>query len=739
MKHVSFINESLTDSPNSRLGMSKTSISFTLSLCVVLVVVFSLTMGVWPATPVAQSAQQSRLEPVMLFEPNQGQGDPAADFLVRHAGYSASLSAEGLSIRGRRPGVGPRGDFEIRLLDANRGARAEGLDPTGGHSNYFIGNDPSRWSSGVPHFRRVRYQDAYSGIDVVYHARGNDLEYDFVIAPGADPEVIQLGYEGVRSLRLDDQGDLIIDAGAGPVRQPRPTIYQESGARRLEVQGRYRLEGGRQVGFELEAYNPALALVIDPVVNTYSTYLGGSGEEQTYSIAADADGNAYVVGRTFSTDFPTSPEAAQTNNHGRRNAFLTQLTPDGSGIRSSTYWGGSGDDAAKSIAVDENGIAYITGFAFSPDFPTTDGSTPLSGLDYFMLIYDPAADRILYSTITAGTGNESGQGIAVSPPLPGSDGNSRWVAVTGQVESRDFPVTADGDQPRHGGGDTDAFRDHLLLVQDPATGDVRVAARSTSYLGGSGDDEGMDVGFSAATGPGGEVVYSATFGVTTNSPNLRVSQGAVQRQIAGGYDLYFARFTMEDSLHSSRFGMAGGTCLGGSNDDLLQGLDIDPSGGIVSFAAMVDPLNFPASPGVAQPNSLRGAIAVGELSGDLRTRIWSTFIGGRGLDRASGIQRDVRGCVIVSGWTDSDPFTPIVHATQPRFGGGTDATVTILCRNGRQALFSTYIGGAGDDSTAGVAVTPDGSRFYVVGRTDRDWPTSPNAFQTQYRGGRFDA
>ena len=311
----------------------------------------------------------------LSFEANQGQTDSQVDFLSRGSGYTLFLtSAEAVlalrkpvaSNRPRRGNASPRNAeaeqapaappavLRMKLVGANPSPRVTGLEALPGKSNYFLGNDPDKWRTNMPHYAKVQYKDVYPGVDLVYYGNQRQLEYDLVVAPGADPGGIALSFEGVEKLRIDAQGDLLLDTPGGEVRQHKPLVYQEVDGVRREIAGAYVLKGKQQVGFELAAYDASQPLIIDPVLS-YSTYLGGSGTDFTSTIAVDTSGNAYVTGRTGSTDFPTaSPFQAAFAGGTGDDVFVTKLNAAGSALVYSTYLGGTDNDLIPTIAVDSS-------------------------------------------------------------------------------------------------------------------------------------------------------------------------------------------------------------------------------------------------------------------------------------------------------------------------------------------------------------------------------------------------
>ncbi|HWW77645.1 MAG TPA: hypothetical protein VNZ44_19735, partial [Pyrinomonadaceae bacterium] len=302
----------------------------------------------------------------LAFEPNRGQADSRAEFVARGEGYQLSLAA-GEAVLALRGASEP---LRMKAVGADTSAQGVGLEPLAGVSNYFRGGDPSRWLTRVPHFARVRYAGVYEGVDLEYYGNGRRLEYDFRVAAGADAARVALAFDGARRLKADAGGDLLISSrGGGDVRLLKPFAYQEdeNGAR-TEVAARYRVEGGR-VRFRLGAYDRSRALVIDPCVE-YATFLGGSLDDRVLGVAVDAQGHAYVAGLTTSPDFhvvptpptplpspaPTPPDL-QLSRNGASDAFVSKLSDDGSTLLWSTYFGGSGAEDARGVAVDAQGNA----------------------------------------------------------------------------------------------------------------------------------------------------------------------------------------------------------------------------------------------------------------------------------------------------------------------------------------------------------------------------------------------
>ena len=294
------------------------------------------------------------------------------------------------------------------MIGASKTALIRPEEPSAARSNYLIGADPAKWRTGVQHFGRVRYRDAWPGIDVVYYGKQSQLEYDIVVAPGADPASLRFAVEGARRLRVDSHGNLVISTAAGDLIQHRPRMYQGIEGSEIQIGGRYRVTRGKFVSFAVDSYDKRQPLIIDPALS-YATYLGGSGTDTVSALAVDAAGSAYVAGTTTSIDFPTTSGAYDQQcggdancNSGNADIFLAKLNPTGTALVYSTYIGGSATQGVSQVMLDAAGNAYLRGQTSSPDFPITAGAFypthPASGSLPFLLKVDPTGSQLLYST-----------------------------------------------------------------------------------------------------------------------------------------------------------------------------------------------------------------------------------------------------------------------------------------------------------------------------------------------------
>jgi hypothetical protein len=298
------------------------------------------------------------------FVPNRGQADSSVRFLGHGLGVTLLLTDDAALV------VDATSRIVLRqsIVGGSRPSRVEGSAPLDGKSHFFLDRSQDQWQTDVPQFSRVSYRDVYPGIDLVYYGNAGALEYDWIVAPGADPRSITLAMEGPERARLDEAGHLLLDTAAGPMRLARPVAYQSLGAARRRVEAGYVLDPGNRVRYSIGAYDPRVPLVIDPNLQ-YSTYLGGNGLDVGYDVARDSQGNVYVTGETLSPNFPVKNQIATAG--GDRDGFVVKLDPSLSTLIYSTYLGGLGADRGYGIAVDPQANAYVTGFTTSPNFPVT--------------------------------------------------------------------------------------------------------------------------------------------------------------------------------------------------------------------------------------------------------------------------------------------------------------------------------------------------------------------------------
>ena len=650
------------------------------------------------AQAAALAAGPGRDSVPVFFMANQGQAPAAVRFMTKSPGITAWFLDHAVVLRAAG------GTVRMCFEGAGTSAALEGQEPLAGKANFLTG-DADAWRLGVPLFGKVSYRNLYPGIDMVFGGGGRDLKSEFLVAPGADPSRISLRYVGAGKLRIEDDGSLWIPVDGAPFREQAPLLYQERDGRRLLVDSRFRLAPNGALGFELGAYDRSLPLVIDPVLS-YSTLLGGSGFDSATAIAVDTSGSAYVAGFTDSYDFPTlSP--SQSYNAGGNDVFVTKLSAAGNGLIYSTYIGGSGDDRAYGIAVDSSGNVYVTGSTTSLNFPVRYAlqSRLLGSRNAFVVKLSPAGNMLLYSTYLGGSGADYGYGIAV-------DGSGN-AYVVGDTTSLNFPATG--------------FQKGFHGVQDAFVAKVSADGSHlvySTYLGGSNTDHGAAI---AVDSGGAAYVTGSTYSV--DFPTM----DPFQPHIAGGEDAFIAR------LNSSGTSLLFSTYLGGGNGTVSypetgQGIALDSQGNAY-VAGVTSSADFPLLN--AEQSSLDGwldaFVTKVNSSGAL---MYSTYLGGSGVDVGNGIAVDSSGSAYVTGYTYSTDL-PVVAALQSTIGGDCDAFLAKLSPAGNSLAYLSYLGGNGSDNGAAVALDPTGA-VYVAGWTlSTNFPLQ-NPYQT-INAGNFGA
>jgi Beta-propeller repeat len=371
------------------------------------------------------------LQTPLRFEPLGRVADTGSAFVARGAGYAVHLTSFGAAITLRPRSTKTPDTVTLRLVGGRRTAHGIGRKQLPGLTNHVIGNDPRRWKTGVRGYGEVRYHNVYRGIDVIYYGNQRQLEYDFVVAPGAKPSDITLAIDGADRVYLDTHGNLVVTTLSGDLIHRAPILYQERDGQRDLVGGGYVIRRNGQVGFRVGAYDGRRPLIIDPILS-YSSYLGGANQERGKDITVDSQGNILVVGETYSPDFPTA-HALQPEASNLGDAFVAKLNPRGDALIYSTYFGGFNWDSAVTITTDSAGNAYVAGHTFSWDFPTSNAAQSAFGgnSDGFVAKLD-ASGGLVYSTFLGGALEDYVTGIAVD-----SDGRAH---VGGQTISVDFPT-----------------------------------------------------------------------------------------------------------------------------------------------------------------------------------------------------------------------------------------------------------------------------------------------------------
>lgn len=678
----------------------------------------------------------------LSFEANKGQFDSRVKFVSRRRGQTLYLTSTEtiLSLRSRDISSLPemskadlyerRAEVEskesllrMEFVGANPYASAKGVDELTAKSHYFIGEDANKWQVNVPTYASVKFEQVYRGVDVVYYGKEGQIEYDFIVAAGASADVVRLSLRGMERLRIDELGDLVITLSGIEVRQQKPYAYQETNGVKKPVAVRYVLAGNDEVALDIASYDERLPLVIDPVLS-YSTYIGGLDEDVGNDITVDAAGNAFITGRTKSSNFPTTPGVVQGAATSFDEAFVVKLNPTGSSLVYSTFVGGTGFDEANGIAVDAVGNAFLTGVTTSSDFPTTPGAFQTTfgspPQHVFVTKLSPTGAVMVYSTYLGGSGVDNGLAVAVDVA-----GNAH---VTGGTSSPDFPLTPGAFQTTFRGGREGAFSfGDAFVTKLNAAG---TGLLYSTYLGGSKGERGFDIALDNA---GHAYVAGGT-----GSDNFPTSPGAFQTARGGCLaDIPGTNFCEDGfvtKLNPLGADVVYSSYLGGIVGDSAVAIAVDSAGNAVVTGSTVSP-DFPrVNPFQSVYGGFRDAF-VSKVNAAGSALIYSTFVGRSADEQGLGIAIDFGGNAYVTGHTTSPDF-PTLNPIR-NYGGARDAFVLKMSPSG-SLVYSTHLGGSSDEGILSGAIAVDSSsNAYVTGMTGSiNFPITAGVFQTVYGGGR---
>lgn len=625
----------------------------------------------------------------LRFEENRGQFDSPVRFMAKSAGGKLQFTARGPEfLVGSSP-------VEIGLVHGNAAPKIEPLDRISAVTNYMVG-PRDNWHSGIANFARVRYQQVYPGIDIVYYGTQNQLEYDFVLAPGANPDAIRLKFKGGVHVSLTPSGDIALESSDGKVLQKAPAIYQD----KRKVQGRYTLLANNEVGFRLAGYDRTRALTIDPIL-VYCEYIGTSGADQITAMKMRSNGLLYVTGSTNNGGFSTIDGAYSDHTLGLTDIFLAIIDTTANGnfaLKYFSYLGGSGLDIPNAIDMDSKGVAYMTGTTTSVDFPMKGSSVQTASSATSVLSFiagvDPAGyggDSLIYSTYLGGTtGNQSGNGLVVD--------KNGIIYTIGTTLATDFPVTTSA----YAGvlyGKSDAY----LCKIDPNSSSMLYS----TYLGGELSDQGRAI----AVGSDGKVYFAATT-VSTQFP----MEGSGYRQtLSGPEDIIIGKMDM------TQFGTPSliySTYFGGTDIDEVKAIALDAKNNVILSGFTLSTDLATTSDAVQRNPGGNGDafVSVVNPSDPPRFLVYSTYFGGSQGEVAYAVQSSASGNIYLTGYTLSpDLFT--VAAPQPGWGQGINIFVAGIkpgVAGHAGILFSTYMGLGGTYVGTSLALGGDGS-VYVGG------------------------
>lgn len=771
----------------------------------------------------------------LSFERNLGQFDARAKFVSHGAGYTIFLTSDEAVLTLRTNASGDKGAkakssvtegyrvLRMKLVGANADPQMVGLEELTGKLNYFLGNDPSQWTTDIPLYSQVKYQNVYNGIDLLYYGNQRQLEYDFQVAPGSDPQAIRIDFEGAERIKVDDKdGSLALYVPEGEVRLKRPVIYQTSddGSRR-EIEGGYTVKG-KAVQFRVGSFDPSKPLVIDPILS-YATYLGSNSNEIGWGIAVDASGSAYVTGQAGSFSFPTTGVNFIPSDNSTGHAFVTKLDPSGSSLVYSTLIGGSAGEVGLGIAVDVSGSAYVTGRTNSNNFPTLNAirsnegnlikssnsgsswalsNSGLGTLRVSRLVADPssatvvyAVSRGLYKSTDSGatwtllnTGVDLVNSLAIDPQTPttlyagtsgapspsvikSTDGGATWFAANSGVGgSFVFGLGIDPQNPStiYAGSSFEVFKSTNggsswtkastginfgnvhAFVFDPANSAIVYAAAGGSggvfkTVNGGGNWVRSNTGMTATE------VSALVMNPATSALYVSTTGAGVFKSINGadGWSPVNTGLT-RTQVHSLAIDLATPTTLyaGTNGTGIFKSINGGDSWSQV-HGGLTQPQVTALALSPAAPAMVYAGIETANSGSNFDSEAFVTKLNSAGnalvFSTYLGGGGNDEGDGIAVDSTGNVLVTgqtastdfPLANPRQSTRQGATDAFVTKFAAGGTPLIYSTYLGGGNVEIGRSIAVDSSGNAYIAGDTSSADFPTTPGAFQTTFAGGPF--
>jgi hypothetical protein len=573
--------------------------------------------------------------------------------------------------------------LELSFLGANSELRPKGLMKKQGYFHYLQGNDESKWSISVPHYKQLHYDNVWNGVNLELCEDDDGLKMNWLLESPTGASSIKLRWTGANNLEIGDDGSLLVHHVLGILSDKAPMAYQLIDGNMVLVSCRYRLDNETDFSFELGSeYRSDLPLVIDPLLQ-YSTYLGGDGYTYLESnCASDPQGSNYIAGFTGSTDFPLTPGAFQTVNAGFTDVFVTKFTPDGSGLIYSTLIGGSGNDSCYGMALDSKNCVYVVGSTNSEDYPITPGvfqSSYLNALETgYVTKLSADGSSLIYSTYLGGNASSQGNNIVVD--------TLGYAYITGNTTSTDFPVTPGAYQTTFVG--TDLRTDTTITKLSP-NGSSLVYS---TYLGGSNTDNSRGIAIDSQG-----CAYVSGFTLSTDFPT---TPGAFQTTIPYNGSAYVTKFSPDGSI------LDYSTYLGGNSSTFSTDIIVD-SQGCAYVTGMTASTNYPVTQGTFQTVYGGGMYDgyITKFAPDGQSLICSTYLGGNGLDRINRIALDAQERVYVTGYTESSDFPITPQVVYSEKSGEVDVLISIFSQDLSQLIVSRYLGGTTNNQGVGITVS----------------------------------
>ena len=697
----------------------------------------------------------------LSFERNQGQSNKAVKFLSRGKGYTLFLTPTE-AVFSLRNTENKTPALRMKLVCADEKAQLSGEQELQGKVNYLIGNDRSQWRTGIPTFRNVRYDDVWPGVDMLWYGTQTELEYDFVINPGTEVSTVRLAFEGAEKMRLDDEGNLMIESNGEEVQHLAPVVYQDLEDGRVSVAGKYVIKETNEIGFEVGDYDHSKPLVIDPVL-IYSSYIGGDQFDNAFAVAADANGQAYIAGDTLSSETTFPLRNAIQDKQFDQMAFITKLNAAGTDVLYSTFLGDTSTiegecvgslcgTQIRGIAVAADGKISVTGALINSqnksDFPVTDNAFQkngfclgicsyerIRGADAFVTLLSADGSQLLYSTFFGGSGEfatdraaDFGNAIAID--------EANHIYITGDTSSNNLATKHAFQWSRHS---EFAGFDAFIAVFDPFATRGNDTLLYSSYYGGDGDESGkgiaVDINHNAYI-----VGSTASTDLKTTSPVSVPLQGTFQ---GGGFDGFVAKIDTKSDGNSS---LTYSTYFGGNINDRVEAVAVDAQQrAYITGASNSSPASFPLK-NAFDSTQTNGEAFVAKLNADGTTLFYCSFLGGNNANTSNdgeeglSLAIDFGGNVYVTGRTTSGASFPSVQplpANQQGTAFLAKIEATISATTAPRLLYSTTFGGPGARGE-GIALDPKGN-VYLAGITTDGLITTAKAFDTTFNGGESDA
>ncbi len=673
----------------------------------------------------------------LSFEANQGQTSSQVKFLSRGNGYTAFLTAGGITLSLRptptanQPSTGSQQStsttLQFQLVGASGNPQVVGEYLQPGIVNYFLGNNPAQWHTSVPTYAQVRYRNVYPGIDLIYYGNHQQLEYDFAVAPGVDPGLIQFEIQGAGEIQVDAEGNLILATGAGELHFQSPIVYQESHGQRIPVEGSYSMQDPTHIGFQVAHYDSSKPLVIDPVL-VYSTYLGGSGTDQPTGIAVDSSGSVYVAGYTDSANFPLATLGALPEN--TNHVFVAKLDPTGSNLVYADYIGGNSEDYGLALVLDSANEVYVTGSTQSSNFPVVEAYQsqqpgPYSG---FLTKVSASGSSLLYSTYLGGNTFDLPTSVAID--------SLGEVHVAGYTMSPNFPV-ANAYQATVSANQAGMYGTYGFLTKFSTDGSSLIYS---TYLAGNSNVV-QDCGspcwpspYNAISALAVDSNGSAYVTGTTNTYNFPATSGSYLTTNSTPQNAgvgFVSKFSSAGSLDYSTYFYASS-----GNPVSTSAIAVDSSGSAYVTGAAASDGTFPiTSTSICDPGVYGagcGYAFVTKFDPAASTLLYSTFLGPNNNASPMAIVLDANHDAYVVAATRSAAFGTMNGIES--YSNGTDVLLVEIDPLASTELLATYLGGSGNDEPAGIALDTQGNLYIAGSTSSTDFPTTPGAFQSMLGG-----